>query len=144
MAETAVADAKHPMSSKEIVVMHNGVSALNRRTKNLIQMSEALSGTEARQVLMVVDRANESGGAVSAFLTLALLYRTMTGATDKQNVLELLSPELEFTRSALKADIEILNSALLPGHLNPAALSEAMAIRDKLQEFRAELDNVSY
>jgi hypothetical protein len=144
MAETAVAGANHPMSSKEIVVMHNGVSALNRRTKKLIQMSEALSGTEARQVLMIVDTANESAGAVSAFLTLAMLYRTLTGATDKQNVLELLSPELEFARSALKADIEALNSALRPGLLNPAVLSETMAIRDKLQQFRAQLDDVSY
>jgi hypothetical protein len=119
------------MSSDEVRVMLNGSSDLNRRSAKLEQMIEALSDTDKRWALEAVNKAHEAGDAVDAFLTLAKLFSTMAGAADKEKALKSLSMTLRLAMLALNVDIQGLDGTVLPSLQNPAALSEATAIRDR-------------
>jgi hypothetical protein len=140
---TAVASAKHPMSQVEARNAQHALSALTETEDHIAGMARALSEIEQRSTFDIIHMAHEAHGALHELLELTVIYQRMVCAADKGEVLQRLSGSLKDTKGQLEISIKGIN-AELPFFRNPAALAEATAIRDKLEQFRAELEEVSY
>jgi hypothetical protein len=143
-APPATAAEQHPMTEAQGQALLHTLSILGRhQRRDLFQMAMALSGVEHDAALEIVSSATEASNAVEDLLTLTMIYPRMACAADRAELLSWLPGSLRNAKGALDLDIDAING-MLPQLTNPAALSEAQAIRDKLHEVREQLNQYNY